>query len=413
MKRVLVCLLCVLSFMLALPTGAFAYEPMLDYDALDTPYEDYQKFRDQNITLNVYNWGEYISDGSDDAMDVNKEFEALTGIKVNYLMFASNEELFAKMKSGGSSYDIVIPSDYMIARLVDNDLLLELNYDNIPNIANMDESYLHLEFDPEQKYSAPYTWGEVVLVYNTTLVDPDDDLETWEALWNEKYMGNMLMFSNSRDAFGIALKVLGYSQNTTDPDELEAAAQKLEEQKLLVQAYVMDEIFDKMGGGEAALAPYYAGDAIVMMDENPDLAASIPREGTNLFVDAICVPKSSRNQEAAEMYVNFLCETQVAMANFEYIGYATPLRTVREQLSEEEIAANPIQFPSQEKLDTMEVYTNLPDETNALMDSLWTRVLSAETGENKWFIPIFIVASLALTIGIDVVRRRKRRRDAA
>ena len=412
MKKAFVFLLTVLCLALSLPLGVSAYDPMLDYGALDTPYEDYQKFQGQNITINVYNWGEYISDGSDDAMDVNKEFEALTGVHVNYLMFASNEELFAKMKSGGSSYDVVIPSDYMISRLQANGLLLPLDYGNIPNIANVDEKYLHLEFDPEQQYSAPYTWGEVVLVYNTTLVDPDDDMETWEALWNEKYMGSLLMFSNSRDAFGIALKTLGYSQNTTDPDELEEAARKLEEQKLLVQAYVMDEIFDKMGGGEAALAPYYAGDAIVMMDENPDLAAAIPREGTNLFVDAACIPASSRNKEAAEMYINFLCETQVAMANFEYIGYASPLRTVYEEL-DEETASNPIQFPSAEQIANMEVFTNLPDETNALMDSLWTRVLSAETGENKWFIPIFIVVSLTLTIVIDVVRRHRRKRNAA
>ena len=383
---------------------------MLDYDALDTDLAVYEQFKGQGLSINVYNWGEYISDGSDDSMDINKEFERLTGVKVNYLLFASNEELYAKLKSGGSAYDVIIPSDYMISRLSQEGLLQELNYDNIPNMANVDPQYVALEYDPQTQYSVPYTWGVVGIIYNTELVDPADNMATWDVLWNEKYLGEILMFSNSRDAFGIAQKKLGYSFNSTNNAELEEAAELLTEQKSLVQAYVMDEIFDKMGGGEAAIAPYYAGDAIVMMDDNPALAFAIPEEGTNLFVDAMCVPTCAQNKAAAELYINFLCETQVGMANFEYIGYASPLTTVFNEL-DEETRGNPVQFPPSSVLQKAEVFQNLPDAQNKLMDALWTSVLSSETGENKWFIPIFIVVALALSIGINIFRRQRRKRN--
>lgn len=229
-------------------------------------------------------------------MDINKEFESLTGIKVNYLLFASNEELYAKLKNGGSNYDVIIPSDYMINRLMQEGMLQPLDFSNIPNLKNVDQKYMGLEYDPESAYSVPYTWGVVGIIYNTQMVDPSEDMETWDVLWNEKYLGDILMFSNSRDAIGIAQKKLGYSYNSSTPEQLEEAGELLKEQKPLVQAYVMDEIFDKMGGGEAAIAPYYAGDAVVMMEENPDLNFAIPREGTNLFVDAMCVPPAPRKK---------------------------------------------------------------------------------------------------------------------
>ena len=268
---------------------------------------DWNKFRGQNVTINVYNWGEYISvdDGTEGAYDTNREFEELTGIKVNYTNFASNEELYAKLKNGGSSYDVIIPSDYMIARMINEDMLEKLDFSNIPNYGNLImDKFKGMEYDPTEEYSVPYTWGMVGLIYNTTLVDEEDDVGSWSILWNEKYANDILMFSNSRDAFAIACKYLGYSMNTTDEKELKNAASALTDQKLLIQAYVMDEIFDKMTGGEAALAPYYAGDAITMIGDNPDLAYSVPREGTNLFVDAMCIPKGAKNKEAAEMYIN-------------------------------------------------------------------------------------------------------------
>ncbi len=247
----------------------------------------------------------------------------------------------------------------------------------------------------------------VGLIYNTTLVDEEDDVGSWSILWNEKYANDILMFSNSRDAFAIACKYLGYSMNTTDEKELRSAASALTDQKLLVQAYVMDEIFDKMTGGEAALAPYYAGDAITMIGDNPDLAYSVPREGTNLFVDAMCVPKGAKNKEAAEMYINFMCETKTALKNIEYIGYSTPQKEVPEYL-DPELAENPISYPSDDVLANTEAFIALPNSTTKLMDQLWTSILSAnETA--PWTVPVFLVACLALSISINVIRARKKK----
>jgi len=394
-------LLALLLIPLALPVNAGEWE--LDY----SDSVDWDKFRGQNVTINVYNWGEYIAvDEGDGEFDVNREFEELTGINVTYSNFASNEELYAKMKSGGgAAYDIIIPSDYMIARLINEDMLEELNFDNIPNYALIDDRYKNPDYDPENKYSVPYTWGTVGIIYNTTLVDPEDDMATWSVLWNEKYAGDILMFSNSRDAFMIAEKLLGYSLNTTDEEELKAAAQKLKDQKYLVQAYVMDEIYDKMGGGEAAIAPYYAGDAIVMMDDNPDLNFVVPKEGTNLFVDAICIPKGAKNKEAAEMYINFLCETLTAKMNIEWIGYSSPHAAAYEVL-EDEVKENPVIYPPSEVLDNSEVYIALPDKTTALIDSLWTDILS-EVGTNPWATPIMLLILIALIIVINVFKYRR------
>ncbi len=370
---------------------------------------DWDKFRGQNITINVYNWGEYISvdEGGEEDFDTNREFEELTGIKVNYTNFASNEELYAKLKNGGSSYDIIIPSDYMIARMVNEDMLEELNFDNIPNYKLILDRFRGMEYDPEEKYSVPYTWGMVGLIYNTTLVDEEDELDSWSILWNEKYANNILMFSNSRDAFAIACKYLGYSMNTTDEQELKHAATALTDQKLLVQGYVMDEIFDKMIGGEAAIAPYYAGDAITMIGDNPDLAYVVPKEGTNIFVDAMCIPKGAKNKEAAEMYINFMCETKTALKNIEYICYSTPHSEV-EQYLDPELAENPICYPAEEVVNNTEVFIALPNATTKLMDELWTSILTAnETA--PWTIPVFLIACLGLSLGINIVRARKKK----
>ncbi len=213
--------------------------------------------------INVYNWGQYISDGTDDYIDVNAAFEEATGIHVNYMTFDSNESMYTKLKTGGSAYDVVIPSDYMVARLIDEGFLLPLNFDNIPNYEYIDEAYRNTDYDPENLYSVPYTWGTVGIIYNSAYVD-EEDTGSWDLLWNSKYAGKILMFDNPRDSFAIAEKMLDYSVNTSDPDELRAAAYKLTEQKPLVQAYVMDQIFDKMERGEAWIAPYYAGDYLLM-----------------------------------------------------------------------------------------------------------------------------------------------------
>ena len=354
---------------------------------------DWNKYRGQNITINVYNWGEYISvdDGSEGAFD-------------------TNEELYAKLKNGGSSYDIIIPSDYMIARMINENMLEPLNFDNIPNYDLLiSDDYKNMDYDPDNKYSVPYTWGMVGLIYNTTLVDEEDDVGSWSILWNEKYAGDILMFSNSRDAFMVAEKYLGYSMNTVNEQELRHAASVLADQKLLVQAYVMDEIFDKMIGGEAALAPYYAGDAITMIADNPDLAYVVPKEGTNLFVDAMCIPKGAKNKEAAEMYINFMCETLVALYNCEYIGYSTPQKYVPDYL-DPELADNPISYPPEEVVANTEAYVALPNTTTNLIDELWTSILTASEAE-PWTIPVFLLACLGLSVGINVYRQIKKKRN--
>ena len=376
-------------------------------DVEDTTY--YQKFKDAGISINVYNWGEYISDGSDDALDVNAAFEELTGITVNYSTFATNEELYAKLKSGGASYDVIIPSDYMITRMIQEGMLEKLNFDNIPAFKNISDEFKKNQFDPEGAYSVPYTWGTVGIVYNTTMVT--DPVESWDILWNEKYKGNILMFANPRDAFGISLLRLGYSINTEDEAQLRQAAEELKKQKPLVQAYVMDEIFDKMQGNEAALAPYYAGDAYTMIADNENLAFAIPKEGTNVFVDAMCIPKGSQQKEAAEMYINFMCEAEVAAANIEYIGYSSPNAAAMELL-DEEILNSPIIYPSADVLAKSEEFLHLSDETNKLLDALWTEIRTNDSNFLNWAMPLLLLVLIAAAfITISLRKRRKKRQQ--
>lgn len=320
------------------------------------------------VTLNVYNWGEYID------TSVLSEFESKTGIKVNYTTYASNEEMYAKISSGAASYDVVIPSDYMIGKMVEEDLLAELDFANIPNYSFIGEDYKNLEFDPENKYSVPYTWGTTVIIYNKTLVDPADVADkSLDILWNEKYADQILMFDNPRDAFGIAQKKLGYSMNSTNPEEWKACAELLKKQRPILQAYVMDQIFDKMSSGEAAVAPYYAGDALIMQEDNPDIEYFIPKEGANMFVDSMCVLKNSQHKAEAEAFINFMCETETAVKNAEEIGYATPHTAARAAL-DAEIANNPVVYASAEVLANTEVFLNLNPEISKLQSELWTEI---------------------------------------
>lgn len=372
----------------------------------------YDALKGQNVSLNVYNWGEYISDGSEGSVDVNAEFEKLTGIKVNYSTFATNEELYAKLQSGAVSYDIIIPSDYMIARMIREGLVQKLDLTQIPALSNIDSTYMNTAFDPTGEYSVPYTWGTVGIIYNTTRVS--EPVDSWDILWNENYKGDILMFSNPRDALMIAEKKLGYSMNTTDENEIRAAFEELKKQKPLVQSYVMDEIFDKMGSGEAAVAPYYAGDAITMIDDNPDLAFVSPKEGTNTFIDSICIPTDASNVQAAHMYINFLCEPEVAAANIEAIGYSTP-NTVAFALLDEETQNSPISYPSQEIMDKAETFLVLPDEVNTLVDQLWTSLLSTSAAADERnqsgnsVIPIVIALAAAAGIAAFVMFSRKKK----
>lgn len=369
---------------------------------------DWTRLADRGITLNVFNWGEYMSLGQDGAMHVNKEFEALTGIKVNYQTFDNNEGMYTKLKSGGANYDVIIPSDYMIAKMINEDMLQPLDWSLIPNATlYMDEKYMDLDYDPGNIYSVPYTWGTVGIIYNTTLVD--EAPTSWAALWDERYANDILMFGNSRDAFAIALLKNGLSLNPKTIEDVEIAREDLIAQKTVVQAYVNDEIFDKMCGGEAALAPYYAGDALTMMEENPDLDFVSPSEGTNLFTDAAVIPKDAQNVEAAHMYINFLNEVEVALANAEYIYYPTP-HTGAYELLEDEMKENPVAYPSDDVLANTEVFTTLDPEISTAMDTAWSDIRSFNQASNDLFVPTVFLILVIATVAINVIRSRRQKR---
>lgn len=377
--------------------------------------EYYSRFRDAGISINVYNWGEYISDGSEDGtLNVNAEFTALTGIKVNYTNYATNEELYAKLKGGGASYDIIIPSDYMISRMIKEGMIQKLDFDNIPNFKYITDTFVDPAYDPENEYTVPYTWGTVGIIYDTTMIDiPPEDID-WDILWNEDYSDNILMFDNPRDAFAIAELKLGYSLNSEDSKELEECAELLKEQKKVVQAYVMDEIFDKMGAGEALVAPYYAGDAITLMDEYEDLGFVIPKSGTNLFIDAMCIPTCAKQKEAAEMYINFMCEPDIAYATTSYIGYSTPNSAAFDML-DDEIKEDGISYLDNDYLnENTTIFRNLSDEANQKMQDLWTEIKSTQDEtHNKWIVPVFLLACVLTSIGILIRRYIKSKKDAS
>lgn len=396
MKKYLISVCSMLLTVFLLCTAAFA-----DVTVDDENY--YAAFRDKGITLNVYNWGEYISDGTDGSLDIIDEFEKISGIKVNYTLYDTNEDMYAKLAHGGSSYDIVIPSDYMIARMIDENMLEKINYDNIPNIKYIDDRYRFTDFDPNAEYSVPYTWGMVGLVYNTEYVTPEE-ASSWDILWNEKFKGKVLMFGNSRDAFGIALKRLGYSMNTENLSEIQAAADSLTEQKAVNQAYAMDQTFDKMANENAYAAPYYAGDCLTMMERNDKLAFSYPKEGVNQFIDAICIPKGSPNKDAAEAFINFLCETEVAAANCEFISYFTPQTAAAELLGVDERI-----FPSDEVLEASETFVMLEDDANSLMEDLWLKIRSTSAFDSTLILLVTIILlALIIFVILYVVRKRKK-----
>ena len=325
--------------------------------------------------VNVYNWGEYIDES------VLKDFEAATGIKVNYQMYDSNETMYSKIAGGGANYDVVIPSDYMVARLIEEDLVAPLNFDNIPNFADIDPALKNPAYDPENLYSVPYMWGLMGVIYNTKAVD-EADLGSWDLLWNEKYAGDILMIDNSRDAIGIALKRLGCSYNTTDEAQVRQAVDLLVEQWPIVQAYVMDDIFQKLEGANAYVGTYYYGDYLTMYENNPDLGFYIPEEGTNIYVDAMCILKDAPNKENAEAFINYMCSTQAGLKNCEAIWYSSPLLSVREAL-DPEIADDPYAYPDADIMAKCESYAGLPQNILDLYDSEWIR-LKTTTGGQFW-----------------------------
>ncbi|PWJ52427.1 extracellular solute-binding protein [Faecalicatena contorta] len=323
-----------------------------------------------NNQVIVYNWGEYINP------EVLTVFEEETGIHVVYEEYETNEIMYPKIQSGAIAYDVVCPSDYMIQRMIENDLLAEINFDNIPNIKYIDSTYLNQarQFDPENKYSVPYLFGTVGILYNKTMVD--EPVDSWSILWDEKYAGNILMQDSVRDAFGITLKYLGYSLNSTDLDELEAAKQMLIKQKPLVQAYVIDQVRDKMIGGEAALGVIYSGEALYTQTENSDLEYVIPKEGSNLWIDSWAIPKNAEHKENAEAFINFLCRPDIAKMNYDYTTYSIPNSEGRKLIEDERLRNSQITFPGPEELINCETFQFLGDDNDALYNRLWREVKS-------------------------------------
>ena len=360
----------------------------------------------EGTTLNVYNWGEYISDGSDDTIDVNAEFEKKYGINVIYSNYESNENMYNKLSSGGANYDVIIPSDYMIARLVEEDMLEELDFSNIPNYKYIVDKYKDLYYDPENKFSVPYTVGMVGLIYNTTMVEGEPD--SWGALWDERYKGNILMFNNPRDAFGIAQFYLGQSVNTKSIEDWNKAIDALKAQNHLVSSYVMDEVFNKMERGDAALAPYYAGDFLTMYDVNPDLAFVYPKEGVNFFVDAMCIPKNAQNKEAAELYINFMLEEDIAVANANYICYASPHELVLES-DDYDLKGDPVLYPAEEDMPKTEMFENLDYETQNYMTMLWNELKIEGNSNMDAYIGLSVTAVLIVAYATFRFIKKKRR----
>ncbi|MBE6939826.1 MAG: extracellular solute-binding protein [Ruminococcaceae bacterium] len=327
--------------------------------------------------VNVCSWGEYIDE------ELITEFEETTGIRVNYQTAESNEALYSLIKMGGADFDVIVPSDYMIARLIEEDMLAELNYDNIPNYAKIGEAYRSLSFDPENKYTVPYTWGSLGIIYNTSMVD--EEITSWSAMFDPRYAGQVLMINNSRDALAAALLSLGYDINTTDETQLQEAFAVLKKAKDsgVYQAFVMDEVYLKMESGNAAIAMYYAGDYLTMLENNEDLAYVLPEEGSNWFVDAMCVLKSSRNKAEAEAWINFIASTESNLANMDYIWYASPNAEALEQYPdyylenyEEELDQElyEIMVLPDEERERCTLYENLPRETLNLYNSLWNQL---------------------------------------
>ncbi len=338
------------------------------YQYADIEYEGNYTKSLAGTQLNIYNWGEYISDGSDGSIDVNREFEKLTGIKVNYNTFESNETMFSQIESGAVSYDIIIPSDYMIERMRNENMLKKIDISALSNYKYIDQKYKGLYFDKDEEYTVPYCVGMVGIIYNTALIDEPE--RSWGALWDKKYTDMALNFSNPRDAFMTAQMLLGQELNTPVKSDWDSAAEMLKKQKKILQSYVMDEVYGKMETGEAAIAPYYAGDFLTMCDNNENLAFFYPKEGTNIFIDSICMPYCAQNIEAAMLYINFLLEPEIALANAEYIGYASPHTAVVEN-EDYYYYGNKILYPDESEIPKAQYYHDIDPEIRKYYENLW------------------------------------------
>lgn len=322
----------------------------------------------ENGEVLVYNWGEYIDP------ETITMFEEETGINVIYDEFETNEIMYPKVEAGATAYDVLCPSDYMIQKLIENDLLQEINFENIPNVKNIGQQYFESskEFDPENKYSIPYCFGTVGILYNKTMVS--EPIDSWSVLWDEQYADNILMQDSVRDAFMVALKLKGYSMNSLDETELNEAKQILIDQKPLVQAYVVDQVRDKMIGNEAAIGVIYSGEAIYTQRENADLEYVIPREGTNVWIDSWVIPKNAPNKDNAEKFIDFMCREDIALMNFEYITYSTPNDAARALIEDDDIRNSSIAFPDLSQYSNLETFHYLGSDGDALYNELWKEI---------------------------------------
>ena len=317
-------------------------------------------------TLNVFNYGDYIDE------DLITKFEDETGIEIVYDTYESNEIMYQKIKNSPGTYDLIFPSDYMVEKMLAEDLLEKIDFNNVPNYKYIGEDYKNLSYDPTNEYSVPYMWGTIGILYDADRVD--EPVDSWNILWDEKYAGEIFMFDSIRDTLAISLARLGYSINSTDKNELAKAADELIKQKPLVQSYVMDEVKDKMVNGEAIFATVYSGDAVFIQDEVPDMNFKyvVPKEGSNKWFDVMVIPKGAKNKTEAEEFINFLSDPENAKTNVEYIGYSTPNEGAYELL-DDEIKNNETAYPDKELLKKCEVFKDLGADIK-LYDDAWMKV---------------------------------------
>lgn len=398
MKRILCLLTALLLIVLSLAAcGGKADGQDADHE---NKTENTADLSDSERVVNVYNWGEYVAPGDDGGMDVIAEFEKQTGIKVNYTNFETNEELYNVLVNSNSSYDVIIPSDYMVARLRNEGRLLKLNYDNIPNIENIDERFRGQDFDPDDEYTVPYSWGFIALVYNTAMI-PEGEITGFKDMWNPEYQHNVLMFNNSRDALAIAMLLcdppIDPGQDSFTEEEIDRATDKLVEFKKCgsLKKYVMDQVFTEMEGSQAALAPYYAGDISTMMDNNEDLDYVLPEEGSNLFIDAMCIPDCCKHKKNAEIFINFMCDPEIAAENAAYIYYGTPNKEALE-LMDEDYRESELTNPPQEYLDKCFKFTNIDDKSYNLMQENFIKACTGKADNGSVVLVVILLAVIVL-----------------
>ncbi len=322
---------------------------------------------EQGKTLKVYNWGDYMD------REVLEIVEKETGIKIIYDEYETNEDMYLKLKhSGGSSYDVCFPSDYMITKMVNEDMLAELDFANIPNYQNVSDQFKSQPFDPDNQYSVPYMWGTVCIAYDPNVVD--EPVNDWNVLWDEAYSRKIFMINSERDSIGVALMSLGYSINTKDMDQLEMAKTKLLEQKPLILSYTGDDVKDKMSGGEGSLAVMWSCDVGFVRAENPNIKFVIPDTGTNIWYDNVVILKNAEHKTEAEQFINFLCRPDIAAMNREYLDSSSPIQQVIDELPDE-IRNDPVYYPPAELWEKSEVFENLSDMAG-VYETIWSDVVA-------------------------------------